>query len=159
MAAGDSPSDPAVIVVGERNEAFVVEAVQLARQYELEPMRCDDVYSAAAILARANRCVAVIGRFGDMTREDGAVFHLAHRAGAQCCCLLNEDIAAEREKILGAVRQGVHLVGETEEVGDFLEGCLAGGPFASRHDDGLKGKDCRVTKAELEALLEQETDG
>lgn len=159
VMAGDSPVNAAVIVVGGRHDAFVVEAMQLAREYETKPVQCDDVYSAVAELAKTDGCVAVIGLFGEMVRENSAFFRLVRRAGTPCCCLLNDDDAGERDEILRAVRLGVHLVGDIEPVRDLLEGCLAAGRCASSRDDGLPSEDDRATEAELEALLEQEPDG
>lgn len=156
---GDSGVNAAVIVVGGRHDAFVVEAMRLARECETKPVQCDDVYSAVAELAKTDRCVAVIGSFGEMTRENSAFFRLVRRAGTPCCCLLNEDDAGERHEILRAVHLGVHLVGDVEPIRDFLEGGFAAGRCASSRDDGLAREDDRATEAELKALLEQEPDG
>lgn len=157
--AGDSPVNAAMIVVGGRRDAFVLDAMRLAREYEAKSVQCHDVYSAVAELAKAGGCVAVVGVFGEMAREHGRFFRLVHRAGVPCYCLLDEDDVGERDKIVNAVRLGVHLVGDIEPVRDLLEASLAVGRRVSSRDDGFPREDDRATEAELEALLEQETDG
>ena len=142
-----------MLLVGDEDGTFVREAVQLAGEYELATVRCDDVYSAVAELARdGDPQTVVAGTFRDLARENGTFFALARHRGVRCCCLL-EPNAAEREMILAAVRLGVHPIGESGDLRAFLESWLA----ESRRRVLLD--DTRMTEAELRALLGRPTDG
>ena len=161
MVANDSHLHAGVIVVGDQRDPLVNEMVRLAQDYELEVIRCDDVYSAVTPLAkRADRCFMVVGALGELTREEGRFFALARESGARCCCLLDTDVTIEREKVLAAVRMGAYLVGQTEEMRELVEGWLAAEgchPGGTRAGPFLN-EDFRATEAELRALLEPQVN-
>ena len=161
MVAGDSRLGPGAIVVGGRDVDFVKAALALAREYELEVTRCDDVYTAVAQLAQgAGRSLMVIGRLGELAQENGRLFALAEASGAQCCCLWDQAVAGERVNILAAVRAGSRLAGGPGEMRAALEDWLinVGRPARNPADDDLTSHDLRATPEELSALLEQGTD-
>ena len=160
MVAGDSHLQPGVVVVGQKCARFVAQALQLAEEYELEVIRCADVYSAVAELARAaGRCLMVIGALDELIREQGRLFALAEGAGVRCCCLLDEADSTERQQIVVAVRGGACLVGQVEELrGVFDSWLAAAGCRAKGGDAEFLDEDCRATEAEIRALLGQEKD-
>ncbi|MBN2129753.1 MAG: hypothetical protein JW741_09665 [Sedimentisphaerales bacterium] len=160
MVAGDAHLGPGVIVVGRKCARFVAETLQLAEEYELDVVRCADVYSAVVELARgAGRCLMVIGALGELTREQGRLFALAETGGARCCCLLDEADSTEQQQVLLAVRGGACLVGKVEELRNAFETWLAAGGCRAKHgEDEFLDEDCRATEAEIEALLGQEKD-
>ena len=136
-------------------------ALSLAREYELEVARCDDIYTAVAELAKgAGRSLMVIGTLSELAQENARLFALAGAAGAQCCCLLDQAEAAERGNILAAVRAGARLAGRANEMRAALEDWLidVGRPAGNPADDDLTSNDLRATPEELSALLGQGTD-
>ena len=159
MVAGDSQLQPGVVVVGGKRARFVAEALQLAEEYELDVIRCADVYAAVAELAMgAGRCLMIIGALGELAREQGRLFALAETGGARCCCLLDETENAERQQVLLAVRGGACLVGQVEELRNAVDTWLAARGCRAKRDDDFLGEDCRATEAEISALLGQEKD-
>jgi hypothetical protein len=161
MTATDSRFPPRVIVVGDRHSAFVKEVVRLAGDCGLAVTPCDDIYSAAAELARhPNRFLGVTGIFRKLARCKGDFFALARRSGVPCCCLVDRESHVERDKILAAVRLGVRLAGETADIREFLEERLDAGEYRSPEaQEDFFGEEFRATEDELNALLRQETDG
>ena len=151
MLAGDSHLQPGVVVVGSKRARVVTETLQLADEYELDVIRCADVYSTAAELAKdSRRCLMVIGTLGELAREEGRFFALAETGGAD---------GTEREQVLMAVRGGAQLVGQAEELRSALDAWLAaGGCRAEGGDAEFLDEDCRATEAEISALLGQEKD-
>ena len=160
MLAGDSHLQPGVGVVGSKSARVVTETLQLADEYELDVIRCADVYSTAAELAKdSRRCLMVVGTLGELAREEGRLFALAETGGARCCCLFDEADGTEREQVLMAVRGGAQLVGQAEELRSALDAWLAaGGCRAEGGDAEFLDEDCRATEAEISALLGQERD-
>ena len=159
MVAGDSQLQPGLVVVGGKRARFVAEALQLAEEYELDVIRCADVYSAVAELAmRAGRCLMIIGTLGELAREQGRLFALAEAGGARCCCLLDESESTDRQQVLLAVRGGACLVGQVEELRNAFEAWLAARGCPAKRDDEFLDEDCRATEAEISALLGQEKD-
>ena len=159
MVAGDSQLQPGVVVVGGKRARFVTEALQLAGEYELDVIRCADVYSAVAELAMgAGRCLMVIGTLGELAQEQGRLFALAETSGARCCCLLDETESADRQQILLAVRGGASLAGQIEELRNAFETWLVARGCPAKRDEEFLDEDCRATEAEISALLGQEKD-
>jgi hypothetical protein len=159
MAAGDADRRPHLLVVGGRDSRFVQEAARLADQCGLAVTPCDDIYSAAAELARTpERFLAVAGLFQLLATCQGDFFALAQRRGVACCCLLDAGRDVDRRRVPAAVRRGVHVIGDPAEVREFLEARLAAAGRPPREQDDPSAEDCRPTDAEIKALLEQETD-
>lgn len=160
MLAGDSHLQPGVVVVGSKRARVVAETLQLADEYELDVIRCADVYSAVAELAKGSgRCLMVVGTLGELAREEGRLFALAETGGARCCCLLDEADGTEREQVLMAVSGGAQLVGQVEELRNAFDAWLAA--RGCRVEGGAPeflDEDCRTTEAEISALLGQEKD-
>ncbi len=156
MAGGNSGLTPRVIVVGDPGSELVREMVRLAREYEVEAVPCDDVYTAVAQAARsAARRVMIVGAVRELTREEGRLFPVAAANAARCCCLVERGTMMGRAALLAALRAGAAVVGETQEVRAVLEDWLAGGRPDLRN---LLDDDLRATPAELSALLGHETD-
>ena len=153
---------PHIIVVGERQNRIVTEAVRLAGEYDLVVTRCDDIYSAATELARhPDRFLMVVGAFRQLSRNKYDFFSLAQRNGVHCCCLLDREADIERDKILAVVRLGIRLAGEMADIRNFLGERLAAG---GSHDVQADGEDLfsekfRASEDEIKALLGQESDG
>jgi hypothetical protein len=156
MTASGSHSHTRVIVVGDGRNDVVQEMVRLAGEYELAATRCDDIYSAAAELARhRDRFLMVTGIFRQLTRGKCDFFALARRHGVPCCCLLDKESDVERDKIVAAVRMGVRLAGEMADIREFLESRLDAGADRSRDADekDFSSEEFRATEDELKALL------
>ncbi len=162
MAAGDARSHSRVIVVGDRDSAFVREMDQLAAEYGLAVTQCDDIYLAATELARhPGGFLMVAGMFRQLIKGKGDFFALTGRTGVHCCCLLDKDSGVERDKILAAVRLGVRLAGDMADIRRFLHDrwAVEGHPGPQGREEDFLSEQFRATEDELKALLRQETDG
>ncbi len=165
MVEGDSARHPCVIVVGDTRDDLATQTLRLASEYEVDVARCDDVYSAVAQWAtRGRACVLLVGRFGEMARENSRLFALAVRYGARCCCLLDRQDPVGQGDVLTAVRAGVSFIGRIEGVKPILEDWLACSPASRDRGSGRAGRsltddEFRATEAELNALLGREIDG
>lgn len=161
MTGGSSGIDPCFVVVGDPCSEFVRTMVRLAREYQVEAVLCDDVYSAVAATARAGgRTMFVVGPIRELAKEDHRFFQLAEANSLRCCCLLEKGPVRESAGMLNAVRTGAAIVGETREVRSILKEWLTtGGHRAVRKSlYDLAEEDLRATEAELAALLGQGTD-
>jgi hypothetical protein len=162
MTGGSSGIDPCFVVVGDPCSEFVRTMVRLAREYQVEAVLCDDVYSAVVATARAGgRTTLVVGSIRELAREDNRFFQLAEANSLRCCCLMEKGAVLESAGMLNAVRTGAAIVSEAREVRAVLKEWLAtGGHRAVRKSlYDLAEEDLRATEAELAALLGQGTDG
>ncbi len=91
MTGGSSGIDPCFVVVGDPCSEFVRTMVRLAREYQVEAVLCDDVYSAVAATARAaGRRTFVVGPIRELAKEDNRFFQIAETNSLRCCCLLEK---------------------------------------------------------------------
>jgi len=172
------------VVVGGSSDELVRGVMGLAGGYGIESVRCEDVYSAVGRMAeRAGARGVVIGRLGELAREDGRFFGIARRNGFACCCLVEKDFADRRRAVLAAMEAGASVVTEATEIDEVLMELSGGGARGAEEQEGSKspallrevmGKILRVggagspgksvassflkdefrtTKAELDALL------
>lgn len=151
-----------MIVVGDPCSEFVRATVRLAKQYEVEAVQCQDVYSAVAVTAKAGgRHVLVVGTMRDLAREDHRFFRIAEANALRCCCLLDKELAAGSRGVLAALRAGASVIDSRKEVDAVLTEWLSSGAGRAARMSlrDLKDDDLRATEAELSALLGQGTDG
>jgi hypothetical protein len=147
------------VVVGGSSDELVRGVMGLAGGYGIESVRCEDVYSAVGRMAeRAGARGVVIGRLGELAREDGRFFEIARRNGFACCCLVEKDFADRRRAVLAAMEAGAFVVTEVTQVDEVLTKLSGGGAggLASQGNSGASGflkDEFRTTKAELDALL------
>ena len=120
------------IIVGGLSDDFVRRATDIPGRYGIESVLCDDVYSAVAKVGKGPGGV-VIGRLGELGREDGRFFDIARAYGFACCCFVDKDAAGRRREILAAMERGALVVTELEELEGVLmklsqsrDGCEAG---------------------------------
>jgi hypothetical protein len=160
VAKADSNLPLQVIVVGSSADEFISHTMRVLGNHSVEFVLCDDVYSAVGELARSeSRNTLVIGRLGQLSREQGRLFHMACENGYTCCCLADADLVRKRKQILTAIETGAFVINEPAEIGQVVTKLLAGGADCSL---GKKAKDQATacirtefltTKAELDALL------
>ena len=108
----------AIIVCGSSYE-FWRRVTEMPGRYGVESVRCDDVYSAVGKVGEGPGGV-VIGRLGELGREDGRFFDIARGYGFACCCLVDNDAAGRQREILGAMERGAFVVTEPEELEEML---------------------------------------
>jgi hypothetical protein len=135
--------------------------VRLAREYQVEAVPCDDVYSAVAAAAgAAGRRTLVVGPIGELAREDSRFFQIAETNSLRCCCLLVKGALAGSGGMLTAVRAGAAIVDGTKEIRPIFKDWLATGGYRAvrRSLSDLADEDLRATEAELSALLGHGTD-
>lgn len=172
------------VVVGGSSDELVGYATSLAGGYGIESVRCEDVYSAVGRMAeRAGARGVVIGRLGELAREDGRFFEIARRNGFACCCLVDKGLAERRQAVLAAMEAGASVVTEVTEIDKVLTDLSGGGARGVEEQGGSKSRallrevigkilgvggagsqgksvasgslkdEFRTTKAELDALL------
>ena len=116
------------VVVGGSSDELVRGVISLAGGYGIEPVRCEDVYSAVGRVAeRPGARGVVIGRLGELAREDGRFFEIARRNGFACCCLVEKDLAERRRAVLAAMEAGASVVTEASEIVEVLMDLSGGG--------------------------------
>jgi len=148
------------IIVGDSADEFVRYTTNLLGGYGIEFVHCEDVYSAVVKSASGKReNTLVVGRFEELSREQGRFFHKASERGFVCCCLANGDFIRRRKQILAAVRTGAFIVNEPSEVESVVTDILSGEPACSsgkrkEKRSALNREEFLPTEAELEALLE-----
>jgi hypothetical protein len=136
--------------------------VRLAREYQVEAVPCDDVYSAVVAMARAGgRRTLVVGPMRELAREESRFFQIAEMNSLRCCCLMEKGPLAGSSGMLRAVRAGAAIVGDAREVRPILKDWLShsGHRTVRRGLGDLTDDDLRATDAELSALLGHAMDG
>jgi hypothetical protein len=120
--------------------------MDLAGGYGIESVRCEDVYSAVGRMAeRAGARGIVIGRLGELGREDGRFFEIARRNGFACCCLVEKDSAERRRAVLAAMEAGASVVTEASEIVEVLmELSGGGGAHTPEKQEGPQGVGSRA---------------
>lgn len=156
MTGGSSGFDPCMVVVGDPCSEFVQAMVRLARERQVQTVRCEDVYSAVAAAARASgRRVLVVGAMRELAREGGRFFQIVEGNGQRCCCLADRGPGVSADGMSAAIRSGTFVVGDATDVKAILKDWLGEGAARSRPADPgeLMEDDLRATEAELIALL------
>lgn len=149
-----------VIVVGSSADQFVLHTTNLLGDCGLEFVLCDDVYSAVGELAKSeSRNVLVIGRLGQLCKEQGRLFHMACENGYACCCLADADLVRKRKQIFAAIETGAFVINEPEKIREVVTKLLAGSGNGSPEKKANERTTIPIktefltTKAELDALL------
>ncbi|MHC4172778.1 MAG: hypothetical protein ACYST5_07540 [Planctomycetota bacterium] len=160
MAKAGSNLPLQVIVVGSSADQFVRHTINLLGDCGIKFVLCDDVYSAVGELAKTETENAlVVGRLGQLSPEQGRLFHMACEKGYTCCCLADVDLVRKRKQIFTAIETGAFIINEPAEIREVVTKLLAGSGNCS---PGKKGNDRATatikaefltTKAELDALL------
>ena len=165
MSKGDSNLPLLVILVGGLADGFVRQAKNILERLGVEFVLCDNVYSAVGDLAKIeSRNVLIIGRVGLLSKEQGRFFHIARVKGYRCCCLADRDLVGRQKLILKAIESGAYLIDKPAEIEEVLMKLLAGGKIRfsgekeNRRASGFLKDEFRTTKAELDALLEVQSD-
>lgn len=161
MTGGNPGIAPCLVVVGDPCSEFVRTMVRLAREYQVEAIPCDDVYSAVAATATTSgRRALVVGPIRELAREGSRFFQIAEMNSLRCCCLLDRGTLAGSVGMLAAARAGAAVVDDAREVRPvFQEWLTTGGHRAVRRSlCDLADEDLRATEAELSALLGQGAD-
>lgn len=162
MTGGSSGIDPCLVVVGDSCGEFARAMIRLAREYQVEAVLCDDVYSAVVATARASgRRTLVVGPMRELAREDSRFFQIAEMNSLRCCCLMEKGPLAGSSGMLRAMRAGAAIVGDVREIKAIFKDWLAHGghrPVRKGLCD-LADDDLRATEAELSALLGHGMDG
>ena len=159
MVDGDLGRHLAVLVVADTHDALAADLSGLAGEYEVDVIRCEDVYTAVAELALLRgRRVLVVGRLRELAKENRRVFAIAARHGARCCGLLDPETPVERDVILASMWAGVSVVDTTDDIRGVFAAWLSGSECRFPEPVVCLDEEYRATEAELNALLGQETN-
>jgi len=165
VSKGDSNLPLLVILVGGLADEFVRQAKNILERRGVEFVLCDNVYSAVGDLAKIESPnVLIIGRVGLLSKEQGRFFHIARVKGYRCCCLADRDLVSRQKLILKAIESGAYLIDKPAEIKEVLMKLLTGGKirFSAekeyRRASGFLKDEFLTTKAELDALLEVQSD-
>jgi hypothetical protein len=134
------------VVVGGSSDELVRGVMDLAGGYGIESVRCEDVYSAVGRMAeRAGARGVVIGRLGELGKEDGRFFEIARRNGFACCCLVEKDAGDRPREILAAMQAGAFVVTEAAEIEELLMKLSGGsGAHTPEKQEGPQGAGSRA---------------
>ena len=141
------------IVVGGSSDEFVQCVMNSLGGCGVEAILCEDVYSAVgkAAVGRGSNGV-VIGRLGQLGREQGRFFHIARRNGFACCCLADRDLPARRGQILSAIKAGVFVVTQPTEILEVLMELWGGDDVGPPDEQQPGGAEALLDRA-IEKLL------
>jgi len=157
MAGLDSNLQLQVIVVGSSTDELVHRTMNSLGDHGVEYILCDDVYSAVGELAKnESGNVLVIGRLGQLSREQGRFFQMACENGYNCCCIADRELVRKRKQILTAIEAGAFVINEPAEIGEIVTKLSQDStPEKNRYDKAPKfiKNEFVTTKAELNALL------
>ncbi len=163
MAKGNS--NLLVILIGGLADEFVRQAKIILERLGVEFVLCDNIYLAISRLAKIdNQDVLIIGRVGLLSKEQGRFFHIARDKGCRICCLVDRDLLRRQKLILKAIESGAYLIDKPVEIEEVLTKLLTGGKVRSsgekekRRTSGFNKDKFLTTKAELDALLEVQSD-
>ncbi len=165
MSKGDSNLPLLVILVGGLADGFVRQAKNILEHLGVEFVLCDNVYSAVGDLAKMeSQNVLIIGRLGLLSKEQGRFFHIARVKGYRCCCLADKALVSRQKLILEAIESGAYLIDNPPEIEQVLMKLLTGARIRfsaekeNRRASGFLKDEFLTTKAELDALLEVQSD-
>ena len=165
MSKGDSNLSLQVVLIGGLADEFVRQVKNILERLGVEFVLCDNVYSAVGDLAKIEGPnVLIVGRVGQLSKEQGRFFHIARVKGYRCCCLADRDLVRWQKLILQAIESGVYLIDKPAEIEEVLMKVLAetkvssSGEKENRRASGFLKDEFRTTKAELDALLEVQSD-
>lgn len=165
MSKGDSNLSLLVVLIGGLTDEFVSRTKNILERLGVEFVLCDNVYLAVGDLAkRESPNTLIIGRIGLLSKEQGRFFHIARVKGYRCCCLADRDLVGRQKLILQAIESGAYLIEKPAEIEEVLMKVLESGKVCSsgekenRRASGFLKDEFRTTKAELDALLEVQSD-
>ncbi|UCG46490.1 MAG: hypothetical protein JSU94_13410 [Phycisphaerales bacterium] len=122
-----SCTKPAAFIVGRPSDELVRHAIGALGRYNVEFVLCEDVYDAVSKLARQEGGnILVIGRLGELSREEGRFFRIVCGGGFSCCCLADGDVVRRQDRILGALENGVVMIREPMEIEGVVAALLRG---------------------------------
>ena len=113
---------------------------------------------------RENPNTLIISRIGLLSKEQGRFFHIARVKDYRCCCLVDRDLVCRQKLILKAIESGAYLIDKPDEIEEVLMKVLECGKVCSsgekekRRVSGFLKDEFLTTKAELDALLEVQSD-
>jgi hypothetical protein len=169
MVTDNTSLGPLVLVVGDPDGPLVPAVRRLVCEGEIDIATCADVYAAVVRIAQAaGRRLLVVGMMQDLARENSAFFPMAAARTIRCCCVLDRAASSAREELLGALKAGVTILGDVQDVRGVLKE-WQGTPPAADAGSGARGtasagrrtraaeeefyEEFRATAAELDALL------
>ena len=165
MSKGDSNLPLLVVLIGGLEDDFLRQIKNILERLGVESVLCDNVYSAVADLAkRDDQNVMIIGRVGLLSKEQGRFFHIARAKGYRCCCIVDRELVRKRKLIFDAIESGAYLIDKPAEIEEVLMKFQAGGKIRrsgekeNRRASGFLKDEFLTTKAELDALLEVQSD-
>lgn len=165
MAKGNSNLPLLVMLVGGLADEFIGQAKNILERLGVEFGLCDNVYLAVGDLAkRDNRNVLIVGRIGLLSKEQGRLFHIARAKGYRICCFADRDLLRRKKLILKAIESGAYVIDKPAEIEEILMTLLKGIKVCSsaekenRRASGFLKDEFLTTKAELDALLEVQSD-
>ena len=147
------------IVVGSYSDRFVQQTLNIFSDYEIETVHCENIYSAVSRLAANNHGnVLVVGRFGQLDKEQGRFFRMAGEKGLVCCCLADGNLTA-RDRRTSAAKENIIFVNEPMEIEERIiklfsdDVVLRSEKKKNKEAPAFNRNDFLATKAELDALF------
>jgi hypothetical protein len=155
--------DLTVVVVGSERQRLVREVTAYLDQAAIAFDVCDNIYSAAAIMAicPAETNLLIVGCFTALTAENMRIFSLVPKGRKiSFCCVIQKWFEHLQPLATAAARPGVFIITTIDEIETVIKQC--GGDTAVRQK--TKGKDFTsriasladnffLTQAEHDALL------
>jgi hypothetical protein len=142
-----------VIVVGDSGDRVMLGILDVLEGYNVEPVKCEDIYSATAILAKSGRRgrSLVIGRIGKLSREKGRFLEKISENENFCCCI------SARDQVPAAKSAHVFYISEPSQIREPIENWMSANRSVALAEKKQRGSFDRsefaASNAEIEALL------
>ncbi len=142
-----------VIVVGDSADRLILGILDVLGGYNIEPVKCEDIYSATAVLAKCGHRYGnlVIGRIGKLSRDKGRFLEKISENENFCCCISASDQAPATKSA------HVFYISEPAQIREFIDNWISENQSAALgQESGRRSFDkgeFAATKAEIEALL------
>lgn len=149
MSSFDSRENGQIVIVGRYRDDFVRYVKDFCRLNGFAAVYHENAYSAVCHLSRTDKkVVAVVGRFEQLSIENGRFFEKANEGIFVCCCLITENTTGISRNILSAIEKGVLVINEPMHIEAILKR-LVEKPVQSLFDENK----FRISQAERDALL------
>ena len=148
------------ILVGSGGDEFVRYASDLLGKYGVDFVLCENIYLAVGQLGKCSgEDIIVVGRLGELSRENGRFFEIAEKSKVRCLCLAEKDSLIERKQISVATKNGAFVLHNSAGLKEALcrlsigERAVSSERKENKSGSGFDRNKFFTTKAELDALL------
>ena len=104
-----------VVIIGSSADSFIQSISKITSKYEIEHVFCNDIYSAAAQIAKNQfKNLLVIARFENLKKENEWFLKISCQKNITCCCIKNGTFSRRSKNM------NLRFIGQLEEIEDIF---------------------------------------